>query len=166
MIGATEPALAPAAPAAAATSPARMHFRPGLWPTLLLLALLPLFLSLADWQWQKQLRFYPPLVTAEMQRAMQEQPGKKELEYRQQPDQVLIDLYRRDYFASHPANVMVFRLTADRPGAYSGTIRLADAGSSRPRVANRWPPSTSSCAKKCKSSSNACKKSSASRLFM
>ena len=53
MIGATEPALAPAAPAAAATSPARMHFRPGLWPTLLLLALLPLFLSLADWQWQK-----------------------------------------------------------------------------------------------------------------
>ncbi len=35
--------------------------------------------------------------------------------------------YRREYFASHPANVLVFRLTADRPGAYSGTLSLKDA---------------------------------------
>ncbi len=35
--------------------------------------------------------------------------------------------YRREYFASHPANVMVFRFTADKPGAYSGLINLSDA---------------------------------------
>ncbi len=35
--------------------------------------------------------------------------------------------YRREAIASHPANVLVFRLTADRPGAYSGTISLQDA---------------------------------------
>jgi len=34
--------------------------------------------------------------------------------------------YRREYFASHPANVLVFRLTADQKGAYSGTISLQD----------------------------------------
>ncbi len=35
--------------------------------------------------------------------------------------------FRREYFASHPAQVMVFRFTADKPGAYSGTLELADA---------------------------------------
>ena len=35
--------------------------------------------------------------------------------------------YRREYFASHPANVMVFRFTADKPGALSGTLSLTDA---------------------------------------
>lgn len=35
--------------------------------------------------------------------------------------------YQREYFASHPANLMVFRLTADQKGAYSGTIVLKDA---------------------------------------
>jgi len=35
--------------------------------------------------------------------------------------------YRREYFASHPAQVLVFRFTADRPGAYSGTLALVDA---------------------------------------
>jgi alpha-L-fucosidase 2 len=35
--------------------------------------------------------------------------------------------YRREYFASHPANVMVFRFTADKKGAYTGTITLKDA---------------------------------------
>ncbi len=35
--------------------------------------------------------------------------------------------YRREYFASHPARVMVFRFTADKPGTLSGTITLADA---------------------------------------
>ncbi|MCY3017484.1 MAG: glycoside hydrolase family 95 protein [Planctomycetota bacterium] len=35
--------------------------------------------------------------------------------------------YRREYFACHPANVLVFRLTADKNGAYTGTISLKDA---------------------------------------
>ena len=35
--------------------------------------------------------------------------------------------YRREYFASAPAQVLVFRFTADKPGAYSGRLRLADA---------------------------------------
>ena len=35
--------------------------------------------------------------------------------------------YRREYFASHPAGVEVFRFTADRSGSYSGTVRLIDA---------------------------------------
>jgi alpha-L-fucosidase 2 len=35
--------------------------------------------------------------------------------------------YRREYFASHPANVMVFRFTADKKGAYTGTVSLRDA---------------------------------------
>ncbi|MDQ2798856.1 MAG: glycoside hydrolase N-terminal domain-containing protein [Armatimonadota bacterium] len=35
--------------------------------------------------------------------------------------------YRREYFASHPAQVLVVRLTADKPGAYTGVLRLADA---------------------------------------
>ena len=34
--------------------------------------------------------------------------------------------YRREYFASHPADVMVFRFTADHPGAYSGSVLLTD----------------------------------------
>jgi len=35
--------------------------------------------------------------------------------------------YRREYFASHPANVLVFRFTADKKGAYAGTVSLKDA---------------------------------------
>ena len=34
--------------------------------------------------------------------------------------------YRREYFASHPANVMMFRFTADKTGAYSGSVLLKD----------------------------------------
>ncbi len=34
--------------------------------------------------------------------------------------------YRREYFCSHPGQVMVARLTASRPGSYTGTIELAD----------------------------------------
>ncbi|KAG8526077.1 uncharacterized protein KY384_000069 [Bacidia gigantensis] len=34
--------------------------------------------------------------------------------------------YRRDYFASHPDQILVVRLTADRPGAYTGTVNLTD----------------------------------------
>ena len=42
--------------------------------------------------------------------------------------------YRREYFASHPANVMVFRLTADRKGAYTGTISLKNAHQGAPNA--------------------------------
>ena len=35
--------------------------------------------------------------------------------------------FRREAFISHPAGVLVYRLTADRPGALSGTVILADA---------------------------------------
>lgn len=35
--------------------------------------------------------------------------------------------FRREAFASHPAQVMVFRFTADKPGAFSGSVHLADA---------------------------------------
>jgi len=34
--------------------------------------------------------------------------------------------YTRQYFCSHPADVLVVELTADKPGAYTGTIELAD----------------------------------------
>jgi len=34
--------------------------------------------------------------------------------------------YRREYFSSHPDQVLVVRLAADKPGAYSGKIRLTD----------------------------------------
>ena len=32
--------------------------------------------------------------------------------------------YTREYFASYPAQVMVFRLSADKPGSLSGSIRM------------------------------------------
>ncbi|MDD7985182.1 glycoside hydrolase N-terminal domain-containing protein [Lentisphaera marina] len=35
--------------------------------------------------------------------------------------------YKREYFSSNPADVMVFRLTADRQGAYKGSISLKAA---------------------------------------
>jgi len=35
--------------------------------------------------------------------------------------------YRREYFASHPAQVMVFRFTADKKGAYTGAVSLKNA---------------------------------------
>ena len=35
--------------------------------------------------------------------------------------------YRREYFASHPDQVLVVHLTADRPGSYSGSLALTDA---------------------------------------
>ncbi|QGZ38609.1 alpha-L-fucosidase 2 [Pseudoduganella flava] len=34
--------------------------------------------------------------------------------------------YRREVIASHPADVIVVRLTADRPGAYTGVVSLTD----------------------------------------
>lgn len=35
--------------------------------------------------------------------------------------------FTREYFASHPANVLVFRLSADKKGAYTGAISLKDS---------------------------------------
>jgi len=35
--------------------------------------------------------------------------------------------FRREYFASHPAEVIVLRFTADKPASYTGTIELTDA---------------------------------------
>ena len=35
--------------------------------------------------------------------------------------------YRREFFCSHPAGVLVARLTADQPGSYTGSIDLRDA---------------------------------------
>jgi len=35
--------------------------------------------------------------------------------------------FTRELFASHPANVLVLRLTADKPGQYSGTIEFVDS---------------------------------------
>lgn len=35
--------------------------------------------------------------------------------------------YRREYMASHPAQVLVFRFTADKPASYSGTVTLTNA---------------------------------------
>src|ERR1700736_2343184 len=35
--------------------------------------------------------------------------------------------YHREYFASFPAQVMVFHFTADKPGSYSGSLKFTDA---------------------------------------
>ena len=35
--------------------------------------------------------------------------------------------YRREFFCSHPDDALVVRLTADRPGSYTGSIELEDA---------------------------------------
>jgi alpha-L-fucosidase 2 len=35
--------------------------------------------------------------------------------------------YQREFFASHPAQVIVVHLTADKPGSYTGSISLTDA---------------------------------------
>ncbi len=37
--------------------------------------------------------------------------------------------WRREYFASHPAGAIIARLTADKPGSYTGTIELDDSHS-------------------------------------
>ena len=35
--------------------------------------------------------------------------------------------FRREYFSSHPAGVMIFRFTSDKPGALTGSISMTDA---------------------------------------
>jgi alpha-L-fucosidase 2 len=54
--------------------------------------------------------------------------------------------YRREAFASHPGNVMVFRLTADKPGAYTGSVRLTDAHQGKVVAAGNRLTSTGSVA--------------------
>ncbi|WP_229519123.1 glycoside hydrolase family 95 protein [Massilia rhizosphaerae] len=44
--------------------------------------------------------------------------------------------FRREAWASHPAQVIVLRLTADRPGQYSGTIALSDRHGAHLAAAN------------------------------
>ena len=44
--------------------------------------------------------------------------------------------YAREYLASHPAEVVVIRLTADKPGSYTGAIRLADAHQAKSSASN------------------------------
>ena len=39
--------------------------------------------------------------------------------------------YQREAFASYPDQVLVFRFTADRPGALSGILRLTDRHQAR-----------------------------------
>lgn len=42
--------------------------------------------------------------------------------------------FHREYFASHPDQVLVERLTADKPGSYTGTLDLVDAHGSGSKV--------------------------------
>jgi len=44
--------------------------------------------------------------------------------------------FHREYFCSHPDDVLVVRLTADRPGSYTGSIELNDAHNA-PTVAGK-----------------------------
>jgi alpha-L-fucosidase 2 len=44
--------------------------------------------------------------------------------------------YKREYFASHPADVMVFKFTADKKGAYDAVITLKDAHTAKTKVEN------------------------------
>jgi alpha-L-fucosidase 2 len=43
--------------------------------------------------------------------------------------------YRREYFCSHPAGLMVVQLTADKPGSYTGSIELKDSHQAQAVVA-------------------------------
>ncbi len=45
--------------------------------------------------------------------------------------------YRREAFASHPAGVIVYRISADKRGALSGTVKLADAHKGALEVTDR-----------------------------
>ena len=44
--------------------------------------------------------------------------------------------YRREVFASHPAQTIIVRLSADKPGAYTGSIELADMHDARLVIAH------------------------------
>ena len=47
--------------------------------------------------------------------------------------------FRREYLASAPQQVLILRYTADKSGAYNGTLKLSDAHAARTTAAgNRW----------------------------
>lgn len=48
--------------------------------------------------------------------------------------------YKREYFASYPAQVMVFRFSADQPGALSGKVRLDSIHRSKHALDQGQPP--------------------------
>ncbi len=54
--------------------------------------------------------------------------------------------YRREAFASHPANVLVFRFTADKRGTLTGTVSLTDAHAGKITVENNKLTSSGSLA--------------------
>src|SRR6476646_10331706 len=43
--------------------------------------------------------------------------------------------FRREYLASAPQQVLILRYTADKPGAYNGTLKLSDAHAARTTAA-------------------------------
>lgn len=45
--------------------------------------------------------------------------------------------FRREFFASYPAQALVIRLTADKPGVYSGRVKLADLHDAPTTVAGK-----------------------------
>jgi len=56
--------------------------------------------------------------------------------------------YKREYFSSYPAGVMVFHFTANKKGAYTATVSLTDMhGASITAVGNRLTASNGSLAK-------------------
>ena len=54
--------------------------------------------------------------------------------------------FRREYFASHPAEILVFRFTADKKGAHTGTISLTDMHQGKVAAAERGISSSGSLA--------------------
>jgi len=76
-----------------------------------------------------------------------EMPGHRATDYRRQLDiRTAVHTitytsqgtaYRREYFASHPAEVLVFRFTADRKGAHTGTVSLTDMHKGKIAAAGR-----------------------------
>jgi len=85
-----------------------------------------------------------------------EMPGHKATDYRRQLDigtAVHTIAYKsqgtahvREYFASHPAQVLVFRFTADTKGAHTGTISLTDMHKGKVVAAGRGITSSGSLA--------------------
>jgi alpha-L-fucosidase 2 len=47
--------------------------------------------------------------------------------------------YHREYFANFPSQVLVFRFSAGKPGAYSGTLKLSDAHNAPTRAMGQPP---------------------------
>jgi alpha-L-fucosidase 2 len=54
--------------------------------------------------------------------------------------------YHREAFASFPAKIMVFRFSADKPGALTGTVSLTDMHKGKVRASENWLTSSGSLA--------------------